>query len=154
MNRARNLRDEDVAKIVEVLDGWSGKLTWQKLIDAIEKRLYATYTRQALHKHVRIKDAFGRRKEVLANGGNSQRKTASTPELQLALDRIDRLTGENQRLQAENSLLLEQFVRWAYNAHTRNLDDVFLNRPLPVIDRRQTRVHLGARKMVSQAKKS
>ena len=140
MSRAKNLRDEDVAKIVEVLDGWSGKLTWGLLIDAIEKRVFARYTRQALHKHTRIKDAFAHRKASLASSGERPRKMASSPELQLALDRIERLIGENERLEAENNRLLEQFVRWAYNAHTRNLDEAFLNRPLPKVDRQQTRV--------------
>lgn len=140
MSRAKNLRDEDVARIVEVLDGWSGKLSWELLIESVEKRLFARYTRQALHKHTRIKDAFAHRKAVLAGSGERPRKTASSPELQLALDRIERLTGENERLEAENARLLEQFVRWAYNAHTRNLDEAFLSRPLPTVDRQQTRV--------------
>lgn len=153
MSRAKNLRDEDVAKIVEVLDGWAGKLTWALLIDAIEKRFFARYTRQALHKHARIKDAFAHRKVVLAKGGERPRKAASSPELQLALDRIDRLTGESERLKAENSRLLEQFSRWAYNAHTRNLDEDFLSRPLPPVDRQQTPVSRVGRAAASLPKK-
>jgi len=145
MSRAKNLSDEDIAKIVEVLDGWSGKLSWELLIEAIEKRLFARYTRQALHKHVRIKEAFAHRKAELARSGDRPRKAASSPELQLALDRIERLTAENSRLEAENERLLEQFVRWAYNAHLRKLDETFLNQPLPPVDRQQTRVsRLGA----------
>jgi hypothetical protein len=138
MKRAKNLSDEDVVKIVEVLDGWAGKLTWELFIVAIEKRLFARYTRQALHKHTRIKDAFSHRKAILANDGDRPRKMASSPELQFALDRIDRLTGEVERLKAENTRLLEQFVRWAYNAHTRGLDEGFLTRPLPPVNRQQT----------------
>lgn len=140
MSRAKNLSDDDIAKIVEVLDGWSGKLSWDLLIEAIEKRLFARYTRQALHKHARIKDAFAHRKSELARGGSRPRKAASSPELQLALDRIERLTAENSRLEAENNRLLEQFVRWAYNAHLRKLDETFLNQPLPPVNRQQTRV--------------
>jgi len=153
MSRAKNLSDEDVAKIAEVLDGWTGKLTWELLIDAVEKRVFARYTRQALHKHTRIKDAFAHRKDTLANSGERPRKTASSPELQLALDRINRLTGENERLEAENTRLLEQFVRWAYNAHTRNLDEAFLNRPLPTVDRQQTRMSRVGQAVASLAKK-
>lgn len=153
MSRARNLRDEDVAKIVEVLDGWTGKLTWELLIDAIEKRFFARYTRQALHKHTRIKDAFSHRKGEIANKGEKPRKTASSPELQLALDRLDRLTGENERLKAENTRLLEQFVRWAYNAHKRNLNEAFLNRPLPTVNRQQTRSRRADRVVASVSKK-
>jgi hypothetical protein len=139
VRRAKNLHDEDIGKIVEILDGWSGLLTWDLLIDAVEKRLFSRYTRQALHKHVRIRDAFSQRKGTLAERGDRPQKVASSPELQIALDRIERLSAENARLKAENTSLLEQFVRWAYNAHTRNLDENFLNRPLPAIDRKQTR---------------
>jgi hypothetical protein len=145
MSRAKNLCDQDVARIVEVLDGWAGKLTWELLISAVELRLFARYTRQALHKHVRIKEAFRHRKDALANNGERSRPVASFPELQLALDRIDRLTAENERLKKENERLLEQFLRWAYNAHTRNLDKDFLNRPLPLVDRQQTRVSRASR---------
>lgn len=140
MKRARNLRDQDIAKVVEILDGWTGKLTWDLLIEAVEKRLFSRYTRQALHKHARIADAFALRKESLARAGGAGRKTVASPELQLAIDQIDRLKAKCERLEAENNRLLEQFVRWAYNAHTRGLDEAFLNRPLPPVNRQQTRL--------------
>jgi hypothetical protein len=153
MSRAKNLSDDDVAKIVAILDGWSGPLRWELLIEEVERRLFARYTRQALHKHGRIKDAFAGRKEALAAAPGRPRKFASSPELQLALDHIDKLTGENQRLKAENDRLLEQFVRWAYNASTRNLDEAFLSRPLPHVDREQTAVSRRGKALVSLAKK-
>ncbi|ENB4188420.1 TPA: hypothetical protein ACXIGC_001405 [Stenotrophomonas maltophilia] len=133
MSRAKNLSDSDVAKIVGILDGWSGRLTWEGLLDAVEKHLYARYTRQALHKHTRIQAAFEQRKLALANGDRRQRSFENLPEMQVAMDRIARLEGELARLEAENARLLEQFVRWAYNASVRGLDDVYLNSPLPVV---------------------
>ncbi len=147
MNRARNLRDEDIAKIVEMLDGWSGKLSWELLIEAVERRMFSRYTRQALFKHGRIKDAFTQRKAALSLAGDRPRRAVKSPELQLALDRIERLSQENERLQAENTRLLEQFVRWAYNAHLRNLDESYLNQPLPGVDRKQTRLSRVAKAM-------
>ena len=45
--RARNLGGEDIEAIVSILDGWDGKLTWELLIDVVEQRLSARYTRQA-----------------------------------------------------------------------------------------------------------
>lgn len=140
MSRAKNLSDEDVAKIVEILDGWSGTLRWELLVDAVERRLFARYTRQALNNHKRIKVAFSNRKSELARSDTTPTKSVSSPELQLALDRNDRLSSENKRLKDENTGLLEQFVRWAYNAHLRGLDEEYLNRPLPRINRGQTKV--------------
>ena len=135
--RSKNIGDAEIKQIVEILDGWSDKLTWDALIDAIELRLFNKYTRQTLHKHERIRHAFDLRKNKLSSGDSSVRRVAS-PQLHIALDRIARLVAENQRLESENNRLLEQFARWAYNAHTRGLDDTFLSRPLPEVNRGQT----------------
>lgn len=135
--RAKNLNDADIKQIVEILDGWSGKLTWDLLIDAIELRMHNSYTRQALHKHERIRNAFDLQKKNLS-GQDGDVERASSPELQVALERIARLEAENRRLDSESRQLLEQFVRWAYNAHTRGMNQDFLNRPLPSVSRGQT----------------
>ena len=137
--RAKNLGDTDIEQIVEMLDGWSGKLSWELLIDAIEARRHMRYTRQALHKHERIGQAYSMRKKALSAQVDSGELTYSSPELQIAEQKLARLTAENMRLKAENEHLLEQFVRWAYNAYTRNLDKEFLNRPLPGVNRDVTR---------------
>lgn len=135
--RAKNLDDEAIKRIVEILDGWSGDLSWQALIEQIQARLQSKYTRQALHRHERIRLAFEKTKERLANPGKKQRDPADL--VRVPAGRISRLEAENDRLQQENDRLLEQFVRWAYNAHTRGLDEAFLNRPLPPVDRRPTK---------------
>lgn len=136
--RSKNLGDAEIKQIAEILDGWSGKLSWELLIDAIELRMFSRYTRQALYKHERISHAFELKKNELSEGGKHVKRVAS-PQLQIALDRIARLESENRRLESENNQLLEQFARWAYNAHTRGLDHEFLNRPLPSVNRGQTK---------------
>jgi len=137
-SRARNLSDEDLADIVGILDGWSGKLSWELLIDAIERRKRTRYTRQALHRHEAVRRAFGSRKKALRGGDGADIVGEQPPELRAALERIARLQAQVTRLETENNALLEQFVRWAYNAHTRGLDKAFLNRPLPPVHRDQT----------------
>ena len=52
--------------------------------------------------------------------------------------RIARLESENAPLMSENSRLLEQFVCWAYNAHTGGLVRGFLSRPLSAVNRDTT----------------
>ena len=132
--RAKNFYGAGIKEIVEILDGWSEKLTWDLLIDAINFRTHNEYTRQTLHKHERIRNAFELRKIALADG-DAMIRTVRAPELQKALARIARLEVETKRIESENIQLLEQFVRWAYNAHTRGLDSNFLNRPLPPVNR-------------------
>lgn len=135
--RAKNLGGSDVEAIVGILDGWSGKLTWDLLIEAVAKRLAFTYTRQALHGHERIRSAFSARKRSPCNL-RSDPVFGASPELQIAVDRIARLEAETIRLKSENNQLLEQFVRWAYNAYARGIDCEYLNRALPQVKRGQT----------------
>jgi len=132
-----HLSDQDVEIIVGILDGWSGRLTWNTLIDAIEVNLGQRYTRQALSNHDRIQRAFSVRKRNLSKG--SAIPLHLSLEMQKALERIERLTAENERLEAEINAIREQFARWAYNASTKGLNEVFLNRPLPPIDRERTK---------------
>src|SRR5690242_6857781 len=96
--RAKNLSDRDIALIVAILDGWSGRLSWDLLIEAIERRMYAHYTRQALHRHERIRQAFSLRKNALSPDEGTKHVHAASPELQVALERIARLKAENERL--------------------------------------------------------
>lgn len=145
-SRARNLSADDISDIVELLDGWTGKLTWELLIEAIRSRKRVMYTRQALHKHERIKQAFAVRKRLLSAGKANVAPKVESPELAAALQRIVRLEGENARLESENQRLLEQFARWSYNAHTRGLDQQFLSRPLPPVNRDQTVLGADRRK--------
>ena len=135
--RARNLDDQGIKRIVEILDGWDGNLSWQALIEKIEQQLFAKYTRQALHRHERIRLAFESAKRRLDTA--EKRQTDRNGLIRVPATRIARLEAENDRLQQENDRLLEQFVRWSYNAHTRGLDEAFLSRPLPPVDRRATK---------------
>lgn len=135
IQRAPNLTDDSIRHIVGILDGWTGTLTWDALIEAIAEKRFTTYTRQALHKHERISSAFKQRKDAISEDRSQGVRTVESPELQLALDRIDRLQAVNQRLEAENLRLLEQFMTWAYNANARGLDETFLSQAIPKVSR-------------------
>lgn len=146
VRRGKNLTDDAIEQIVRLLDGWEGKLTWEALIDAIVTRLHCKYTRQALHKHERIRAAYALRKQSLGVQNDAAVSRGSGP-LADAMAHIARLEAENQRLEAENQRLLEQFVVWAYNAHTRGLDKEFLSQPLPRVNRDQSVPPKLAKKM-------
>lgn len=132
--RNKNISENDIAEIVAILDGWSGKLSWELLVDAVQRRKHVRYTRQALDKHERIRHAFGLVKRARKDGPIKQ----ESPELQMIFQQNSRLLAENVRLAAENQRLLEQFATWAYNAYTRGMDEAFLSQPLPQVDRDQT----------------
>lgn len=81
--RGKNLDDDAIGLIVGVLDGWSGKLTWDRLIEAIQKRLRVRYTRQALDKRARIKIAYQVTKARLSKINTSEyRQKLSAAELE------------------------------------------------------------------------
>lgn len=129
----RRLRDKDIQNIVSILDGWSGPITWDRLIVSIETRLQMRLTRQALDRHKRISDAYKVTKRRLRNLKDSGE--AISQEMRRMKERLSRLEAENKRLEKENNNLLDQFRRWAYNAHTKGLDEIFLNQPLPSVNR-------------------
>jgi len=140
--RSRNLSSEDVELIVGLLDGWGGSLTWKGLIESVERRLYFRYTRQALHAHQRIRDAFGLCKERLARGNRKKGEKHVSQEMRLLMERLARRDAEVERLKAENQRLMEQFVVWLYNAQTKAVSLADLERPLPRVDRGQTKTEL------------
>lgn len=140
-SRAKNLDDGAIELIVSVLDGWSSKLTWDLLAEAIEKRTRVRYTRQALDKHARIKTAFQLTKERLSGAPRTARKhKLSEAEAEALAQRYERLQAENKRLERENNRLLEQFQTWLYNAHLKGLTKEYLSTPLPRVDREQTKL--------------
>jgi predicted RNase H-like nuclease (RuvC/YqgF family) len=132
---AKHLKDEDVERVVELLDGWSQKLTWEALCDACVAVISTRPTRQTLAKYSRIKNAYA---ECKARQKTGRRQTEGASDLKSAIQRIERLQNENERLARENRELLEQFVIWQYNAHVKGLTDFDLNKPMPSIDRSPT----------------
>jgi hypothetical protein len=133
--RSRNLDDAAISEIVGIVDACTGPLSWNSLIEAIDERTRVRYTRQALNNHERIKLAFSVRREALKATRGPTRVATATPEHAALLQINARRGAEIERLKAENARLLEQFVRWAYNANTRGVSEEVLNRPLPAVNR-------------------
>ena len=55
--------------------------------------------------------------------------------LSVAAQRIARLQTEIYELKMQNDALLEQFVKWQYNAYKHGMTPAKLDAPLPTIDR-------------------
>ncbi|ENY75435.1 hypothetical protein C206_22219 [Pseudomonas putida TRO1] len=144
--RAKNIDDCIIQQVVGVLDGWADKLSWDLLVDEIEKRSGIRYTRQALDKHARIKIAYQCTKQRLGKTPSLEhQKKLTSQELRPIMERLERLAAENARLQKENGHLLEQFVTWAYNAYLKGLTKEYLSTPLPRVDREVTLAEIGRR---------
>lgn len=133
---AKHLKQADVDAIVDIIRGWSAeKLTWEGICEAAAKVIGKTPTRQTLNAHASIKDAYAAKKSGLKVHGL---RTAMPSSLAVAAQRIARLQTENDELRMKNDALLEQFVKWQYNAYKHGLKEHQLNAELPRIDRERT----------------
>ncbi len=135
-DRSPNLTESSIREILDVIDGWAeAPLSWGSLLARVQLRLGAAYSRQALHRHSRIAEAFARRRlEVVALPKAKSR--GGSVEVQKARETINRLQAKIERLEAENRILTEQFLVWLYNANARGVTVEQLSRPLPPSARR------------------
>jgi len=133
---AKHLSKRDVEAVVNHILGWGDeKLTWNAVLDSIESLIGYKPTRQTLYANQDIRDAFKSRKTGIRQKGIDKPKPSN---LNVAADRIAHLRAENDMLKKKNAALLEQFVKWQYNAYKYGLTEQKLNEPLPMIDRERT----------------
>lgn len=138
IKRSPNLTADRIELIVEIIRKWDGRLTWPGLIEAVAGKMRATYTRQALYNQKRIRVAYETYRASNNILGIHERKMPVA--LKASIERIKRLELENAELRKREALLLEQFVRWAYNAASRGLSEDFLNQSLPPANRHGNRI--------------
>lgn len=130
-NRAPDLTDERITNVIEILDEWKGKLTWELLLDAVEKATGHRYSRFTFAEYPQIANAFSLRKDALRGTLPRSRGEPRDERLRAALSQVDRYKAKIDRLEAENQLLTEQFVTWAINAERRGVTLDMLNATLP-----------------------
>jgi len=129
--RAPDLTKERLQVVLDVLDSWKGKLTWDLLIDAVEKATGFTYSRFTFAEYPQIANAFSFKKDALRGTWKGDRSEPRDERVRAALEQVDRYKAKAQRLEQENQLLLEQFVTWAHNAERKGVTVTMLNAPLP-----------------------
>jgi hypothetical protein len=137
--RAPALTDERIATIVQLLDEWSGKLTWQKLIEAVQRQTGVEYSRFTLMEKPRIAHAFELRKGTLRVAEEGRIRQPSDERLREAYEKLKRCNAKIARLEAENQLLTEQFVTWLVNAQRRGVSLEMLQKQLTKPDRDRTK---------------
>jgi len=128
--RAPDLTEEIVSNILDAIDGWKGKLTWDLLIAAVEKTTGLEYSRFTLSAYPEIANAFTLRKEALRGTWTGERSAPRDEKVRAALEQVERLQRSVQRLKSENMLLKEQFVTWALNAERKGVTMLMLSAPL------------------------
>lgn len=135
MARARLTTDE-IEQIIELLTSWRGELSWSLLLERVVAVLRRPFTRQGLAKQQSIQTAYQQAKDRIRTG-----KTAYSerlPEIQLMKNTIDSLRAKIAVMEAERGRYEEKFVTWLYNARSRGISEVDLNRRLPEVDRNRS----------------
>lgn len=133
---ARHLKQGDIDAIVDIIRGWpTDKISWEGICEASAKVIGTAPTRQTLNAHAAIKVAYTAKKSGLKV---QVPRSAMPSSLAVAAQRIARLQTENNELRMRNDALLEQFVKWQYNAYKHGLKEHQLNAELPRIDRERT----------------
>lgn len=137
--RGKNIDEATEEAIVGILDGWSGKLSWDLLTDAVHAQLGHKYVRQTLDANERISAAYKLHRQRLRGAPASVDASEMSPEVRILYETNERLEAENARLKAENLAYRQTFTTWAYNASNRGLTEDYLHTPIPEVDREQTR---------------
>lgn len=134
-DRAPDLTPERIAQVLEMLDTWKSKLTWELLVAAFEASSGHRYSRFTFAEYEEISTAFSLRKEALRGTLPRSRGTPRDERVRAALAQAERATAKAERLQVENDRLIEQFVTWAFNAERKGVTMDMLNAPLPKPER-------------------
>lgn len=127
--------------ILSELDKWSGKITWDRFAQRVADVLgEPSISRHTLLSYPPIVEAYNDRKAALKEAAHEQKERDVT--LEFAKQEIARLEAQVARLEKQNALYLEQFVRWQHNLHMMpgvDLDRLnqLMDKPLPPIDRRK-----------------
>ncbi|GJI89018.1 hypothetical protein [Duganella hordei] len=129
--RAPDLTEERISIVLDTLDSWSGKLTWELLLDAVESLTGLRYSRFTFAEYPEIANAFSLKKDTLRGTLPRSRGEPQDERIRAALMQVKRHQAKSARLQAENNLLIEQFVIWAINAERKGVTIAMLNNPLP-----------------------
>jgi hypothetical protein len=137
--RAPDLTAERIQVVLDTLDCWKGKLTWELLIQAVEKVTGCTYSRFTFAEYPQIANAFSLKKDALRGTWKGEPSEPRDERVRAALAQVDRYQAKVQRLEKENQLLLEQFVTWALNAERKGVTVMMLNAPLPKPHRDRTK---------------
>lgn len=137
--RAPALTEERIQIVLDTLDGWRGKLTWDLLIESVHEATGITYSRFTFAEYPSITNAFAVRKEALRSADGKPVREPRDQRLREALAKLEVSKAKAARLEVENQLLLEKFVTWATNAENKGVTISMLNKPLPLPPRDRTK---------------
>lgn len=139
-SRAPDLTDTTIATVLEIIDEWTGRLTWDLLIAKVAKATGLVYSRFTFAEYPRVANAFAIKKKIISGTLARPPRTQRDGLVQAALDKAKRFEEKANRLERENALLLEQFQIWAVNAERCGVTIERLNAPLALPNRERSKL--------------
>lgn len=107
------------------LDKWSGKLTWELYAERLAKALgEKRISRHTLLSYPVLVETFNAKKNALKAAAQSLNSKEQDITLEFAKKQIATLESTVARLEKQNDLLSEQFVRWQHNLYMMPLVDM------------------------------
>lgn len=135
----RHLSEQQCAEIAKRMATFRGLITWEDVVSLGREVTGQCYSRVTLSQKEDIRTAYDLVNERAAKREVQRHsKKRKSKELLAVEARIEKLTAENERLEAVNSQLREQFVVWAENARKKGLSEADLNRELPKLHRKSS----------------
>lgn len=123
------LSENDEKRIIDLIHGWvNPKLTWELLVIACENELGIETTRKTLNTRSYIKAVMKIKKGDLRTPSDMP---GYLSDVGVANQKLVQLVKKVELLEKANNDLVEQFLRWQYNAKNYNVSEEMLNRPLP-----------------------
>lgn len=125
------LNAERIKEAILLLDGWTGRLTWDLYLRTLSKQIHRLYTRAAMLRNSDIRTAWelAKRRAGDHEGGHGSVGMAQMRE------QVRELRNAVDRLEAKEKALLLQYLTWTQNAANHGLSIDQLSRPLPLNDR-------------------
>ena len=123
------------------IDKWSGKLTWELYAERLASVLgESRISRYTLMSYPALVEAFNAKKETLRDAAQNTDSDEPNFTLDFAKEQIVTLEAKVTRLEKQNDLFREQFVRWQHNLYMMPGVDmeklnVQIDKPLPEVKR-------------------
>jgi hypothetical protein len=134
---ARPITNGQLKKVAAMVRDWpsSSKLTWDAICKDSAIIIGYVPTRQALSGKPLLANAYKTRKMEIKAKSDALSAVPKPKSMPAAMEKILRLSQENERLKQELSLMAETAQRFIHNASLHGLTRPQLMKPLPKINR-------------------